>query len=146
MVDRRLLVVTVLGELVDQPVDRLEDRIERVEVARQDHPARERAGAFLVERVEGQIDHFARITIAGARAHHRVADLVRHRFGDPRGERLLQPGGRAEMVQEIGMRPPDPRGDGLERDCLRPRFEQDRARRFERDVARFDRAQAPANY
>src|SRR3546814_10264935 len=41
------------------------------------------------------------------------------------------------MAEQIGVRPPDPRRDRLERDRLRPRFEQQRARRLERGVARF---------
>ena len=40
---------------------------------------------------------------------HRIGDRRAHRCGEMRGERLLQPRSRAEMMQQVGMGPPDPR-------------------------------------
>jgi hypothetical protein len=45
-------VVMALAELIDQDVDRFQDGIERVAVARQDHPGGQCAGAARAEHVE----------------------------------------------------------------------------------------------
>ena len=68
LADRAILMAG--GELVDQTVDRVEHRVERVAIAREDHPGGERPGAFLVEGVEGPVDHLARIGLAMPRALH----------------------------------------------------------------------------
>ena len=57
-------VLMAVAELVDQPVDGVEDRVEGVAVAGQDHPGGERSGAFLVEGVEGAVDDLARVGLA----------------------------------------------------------------------------------
>ena len=56
------------AELGDEAVDRIEDRVQRVAVAGEDHPGGKRAGAFAAERVEGLIDDVAGVGLAGARA------------------------------------------------------------------------------
>ena len=50
------------------------------------------------------------------------------------------------MVEQIGMRPPDPRGDSFQRYRLRPRFEQQSARGLQRIIARFFGREAAAGY
>src|SRR5688500_14895881 len=64
---RRLMHRAVLvagAELVDEAVDGVEDRIESVAIAAEDHPGRERSGALAVEGVEGPVDDLARIGLA----------------------------------------------------------------------------------
>jgi len=121
-------------------VDHLEDGVERVLVAREDHPAGERARARLVERVEGEVDDLARLVLGrpalvGARFLDQADDARADGFGEAAGQRALEPGGRAEMVQQIGVGAADPGGDGLQRHCLRPGLDQDRASRLQRGVA-----------
>ncbi len=96
-------------ELVDQPVDRLDDRVERVLVAREHHPAGERPATLAVERVERQVDHLARAADPGVRGARGVADRFADRGREIGGERVLQVGGRAEVVQQVGMRAADSR-------------------------------------
>jgi hypothetical protein len=96
------------GQIVDQLVDRLQDWVQRILVAGQDHPARHRPRAAR-ERIERHVDYFARILVAGTRAFRRFADLRGDRAREMRDQRFLQVGGRAEMVQQVGMRPPNPR-------------------------------------
>ena len=62
------------AELGDERPDRIEDRVERVAVAGEDHPGGERAGAFAVERVEGAVDDVAGVGFAGARAFDGFGD------------------------------------------------------------------------
>src|SRR5690242_9532459 len=52
------------AQLSDEPADRFEDRVERVAVAREDHPRGKRAGPFAVEHVERAIDDVARVRLA----------------------------------------------------------------------------------
>ena len=73
--------------------------------------------------------------IVSARAQHCGADLGGDGIGDTGGERLLQARGRTEMMEEIGVGPPDPRRNRLQRDRLRPCLEQQRAGGFQRGVA-----------
>src|SRR3546814_4770180 len=68
------LFVRVGRHAVDQAMDRIDDRVERVVVARRRHPRRERARAALVKSVEGQIDDLAHIAFAGRRFGHFPAD------------------------------------------------------------------------
>ena len=61
VVDRHTGVV-IGCQILDQVVDRAQDRVERIHVAVQDHPAGECARtALLPERVEGEVDHLGRI-------------------------------------------------------------------------------------
>ena len=62
-VDRPVLMAG--AEPVDDLVDRIEDRIERVAIAGEDHPGGERAGALAPEGVEGAVDDSDRVGLAG---------------------------------------------------------------------------------
>ena len=128
--------------MLDQLVDRIEHRVERVAIAGEDHPGGERAGAFLAERVEGAVDDLDRIALAGAGALHRFLDARDDPAGDHRGERGLQPGGRAEMVEQIGVGLADLRRHRLQGHRLRPVLDQQPARRLERGGAALFRGQA----
>ena len=67
--DRCVIVGLFGGEFVDHRVDGFDDRIERVLITGQQHPAGKAARPLLVERVERQIDHLARVTQTGAGWH-----------------------------------------------------------------------------
>ena len=101
------------SDFVDQLMNGLDDRRQRVFIAGEDHPAGQRARAFLVEGVESEVHHFARAAQPGAAGADRVDDRVADRPRQMSGKRLLQPRGRTEMMQQIGMRTPDPRPDRL---------------------------------
>ncbi len=129
-------------DFVDQLVDGLYDRRERVFIAGQDHPTRERTHSFLVERVESEIDHLPRRALPRAAGDNRIGDGMADIGGKMAGERLLQLGRGAEMMEQIGMRPSNPRADSLQRDGLWAAFNQQRACRLKRSEPRRFGAQA----
>ena len=81
-----------------------------------------------------------------ARAFGGGADLRGDRIGEMRDQRLLQIRRRTEMMEQIGMRPPDSRSDGLERDGLRTLFDEQGAGGLDRGLARFFGAETFADY
>ena len=101
------------GQLRDQVADRIEDWIKSVAIAREDHPGRKRARALPAECVEALIDDYASIGFASPRPLDRLGDAGRHRIGDRLRQLALEAGGRAEMMEEVGVRAPDPRRYGL---------------------------------
>ena len=92
----------------------IEDRVERVAVAGDDHPRGERARALAVEGVEGAVDDVAGIGLARAGPLDRVGDGRGDRSGDRSRKLALKPGRRAEMVEQVGVGSADLGGDGLE--------------------------------
>ena len=121
-----------VAELVDEPVDGVEDRVERVAIAAEDHPGGERSGPFAVEGVEGAVDDLARIGLALALALDDPGDLGRDPLADQPRELALEPGGRAEMVEEVAVGLADPGADRLQSHRLRPRFDQQSPRGLQR--------------
>ena len=91
------------AQMIDQLVDRLQYRIQRVAIAGEDHPGGERAGALLAERVEDAVDDLDRVGLVGAGALHRLLDAGADAIADQLGQRRLQARGRAEMVEQIGV-------------------------------------------
>jgi hypothetical protein len=120
-----VMLLVADGELGNQPADRIEDRVERVAIAGQDHPCGQRAGAFPVEHVEGAVDDLARVGLPCAGLLDRLGDARGDGLGDRPRKLALKPGGGAEMVQQIGMGAADLGGDGLQRDRLRPGRKQE---------------------
>src|SRR5205823_14968708 len=121
-------------------------RVQGVTVAGEDHPRGERSSAFAAEGVEGLVDDIARVGLAGPREFDGPGNARRHRFGDGAGELGLQPGGRAEMVEQIGVGEADLRRDGLQRDGLWALAKQELTSGLDRGgPARF-RAEALACY
>ena len=133
----------VLREILNQIVDRGEDRIQRIFIAAEDHPAGQRARAVLAERIEGEIHDFGGI-LRLARANHRFLDRGDDAGGHVFDQRLLQPLGGSEMMQEIGVGAADPRAHGLQRHRLRADLDQQLAGRLHRGGARFFGAEATA--
>ena len=121
------------AELGDQSADGFEDRVEGVAVARQDHPGGERSGTLTVERVERAVDDFTRFSLSCACAADGFGDASGHAIGDRPGKLRLQSRGRAEVVKQIGVRAPDLRRHGLERDGLRTLFEEEETRGLQSD-------------
>ena len=137
--------VSHLGDmraLFDQIADRVEDRVERILVPRQHHPRGQRTAAFLAKGIEHQIDHLALGPGAGAAGENRRLDPLADGDRQMLGEGLLQPGGRAEMVQQVGVSPPDPRGDRLQGYRLRPFLDQQGACRLDSSLPAFLVAEA----
>src|SRR3546814_17508471 len=81
---------------VDQPVDRIDDRVERVVVARRRHTGRERARAALITGVEAQNSDLAAVASAGRRLGHFPADRPTTCFGLIGGGRLFPTARHAE--------------------------------------------------
>ena len=123
----------VFAQVVDQFVDCLQQRIERILVAVHQHPGGKRAAALFVKGIEGKIDHFARATLTRPGCQHRVFDRRADRNSEMPREFLLQARSRAEMVQQIGVGSPNSRGNGLQRDRLRAQLNQQRPCRLKRD-------------
>ena len=115
----------------------MESRIgfRRVAVAGQDHPGGKRSRTLAVEGVERAVDDLADVALADAGAFDGLGDAPGDAVRDGSGKLRLEPGGRAEMVEQVGVGPADLRGDGLERDGLWALLEQQLARGFERDGA-----------
>src|SRR4051794_22932688 len=134
------------GELGDEAADRIEDRVERVAVAGDDHPRGECTGAFLAECIEALVDDDPRIGFPGAGALDRLGDAAVDRVGDRFRKFALKAGGRPEMMEEVRMGSADLRGDGLQGDPLRPLLEQQLSRRGKGGGATFFRGEAGPSY
>src|SRR5687768_17192204 len=95
------------GKLVHQGAAGLEDGIESVAIARQDHPRRQRPGAAVAERVKRLVDNLACIGLVRTR----TLDADRYRRRDLLGDRArklrLEAGCRSEMMEDVGMRSAD---------------------------------------
>ena len=134
------------GELGDEPTDRIEDRVQSVAVAGEDHPRGERARALLAEGVETFVDDYSRVGLAGAGAFDRLGDAAVDRVRDRFRKLALEPGGRAEMVKEVGVRAANLRRHRLEGDALWALIKQQLSRRGEGGGAAFFRREARTSY
>ena len=70
--------VTFLSDIVDQRMDRIDNRIERIFVTGQHHPGPERRRALLVKRIKRQVDNVAH----GAFARPGFQDCLRDQAAD----------------------------------------------------------------
>jgi hypothetical protein len=116
-------------ELGNERTDRIEDRVQRIAIASDDHPGRERSRAFLTERIETLIDDHPGVSLAGAGPLDGIGDAGSDRIRDRPRELPLQAGRRSEMVEKVGVGPTDLGCDRLQRDGLRSLLEQKPARR-----------------
>jgi len=100
----------------------------------------------LSERVEALVDDDSGVGFTQAGPLDRLGDARRHRVRDRLGKRALKPGGRAEVVEQIGVGAANLCRDRLERHPLRPLLEQQLARRGKRGRATLFRAEACSSY
>src|SRR6476620_5060245 len=141
-----MMVLVADRELRHEPANRIQDGVERVTIAGQDHPRRERPRTLLAERVEALVDDDPRIAFARASALDGFGDARGDRIGDRLGELALKARGRAEMMKQIGMGATDLRRDGLERDPLRSLLKQQLACRRKCGGTAFFGSEAGSSY
>ena len=143
---RDVTFVMADGKLCDQGMDGIENWVQRVAVAGENHPRGERPRTLLAEGVEALVDDDPRIGLARPGALHGVRDAVGDRVGDGFGKLTLETGGRPEMMQEIRVSPADLRGNGLERHGLRSLVEQQLSRGCQGGGTAFFRAETGSSY
>ena len=141
-----MMFVVTNRELRNQAADRIENRVERVPVSREDHPCGQRSRPFLAEGVEALVDDHPGIRFARASALDRVRNAVGDRIRDRPGKLALKPGGGPEMVKQICVRPTDLGRDGLQRHRLRPLVEQQLPCCRKSNGSAFFRAEAGPSY
>jgi hypothetical protein len=134
------------AQLGNQRAKRLQDRIERVAIARKDHPRRKRSGAFTPESIESHVDDFAGIRFTCPGAFDSWSDPASDLLGDRARQLRLKSGRRAKVMEQIGVGPSDLGRDGFERHCLRAMGQEQAPRGFERDGPAFLRGKALAGY
>ena len=118
-------------QLRDEGTDRFQDRVERIAVARDDHPCCERAGTLPIEGVEGSIHDLAGIGFMRSGTADGFRDAVGNPVGDGARELCLKASGRSEVMEQVCVGTPDLRSDGLQGHRLRALFEQQQSCRFE---------------
>lgn len=107
------------AQLRDECSKRIEDRIEGVAVAGEDHPGGERASAFAVENIECAIDDIASVGFTSAGAFDRFGDTRPYGFGERTGKLTLELGCRPKMMKNVRVRSADFGGDSLQCNRLR---------------------------
>ena len=133
-----------LPKFVDQIVNRVQDRLQRILVAHQYEPGGERPSALAAERIEGFVHHLTRIRFPVSGTDNGLTNAGRHGFADRPGKLDLKARCRAEMMQDVGVRTADAIRDGFQRNSLRPRLEQQLARGGDCGGPTFVRAKPPA--
>ena len=141
-----MMVLMADGQLRDEAANGIEDRVQRIAVAGENHPGGKGAGAFAAERVEALVDDYAGVRFSGSGSLHRLADARRHGVGDRLRQLALKAGRRAKMMEKVGVGAAYACCDGLERNCRWPVSQEQLARGFKRGGTAFLRAQAPASY
>ena len=130
------------AELGDERPDRIEDRVERVAVAGEDHPGGKRAGAFAVERVEGAVDDVAGVGLSRARAFNGFDDGRGDRIGDRPRKRALEPGCRPKWWSRLAWVRPTSAATAFSVTACGPSASSSRARGLDRGRAALLRAQS----
>lgn len=141
-----MMRIVTRGKLRDEATNGIEDWIQCIAVAGQNHPGGEGAGPFLAKGVEAPVDDHACIGFTRASPLDREGDARIDVVGNRLRELALQSGGGAEMVQQVCVCSADFGGDGFQRDRLRSLLEQQFARGGKRDGAAFFRAEAGSSY
>ena len=119
-----LVILVADAELRDQGLQGFQDWIERVAIAGEDHPGGERSRAFAAERVEGLVDDIASVGLAFTGTLDGRCDFGSYRVRNGPGKSTLQPRGRTEMVEQVGMGAADLRGHGFQSYRLGPALQQ----------------------
>ncbi len=126
-----VMLLVADAQLGDEHADRVEDRVQRIAIAGQDHPGGQRSCAFPAEGVERAVDDLADVLLADARPLDRFGDSSRDPVGDRPCELGLKPCRRPEVMKQVGVRSPNFCRDRLQRDRLWPLVEQQHSRRFQ---------------
>jgi len=141
-----MVVLMADGQLSDEAANGIEDRVQRIAIAGQDHPGSERAGTFTAERIEALVDNHPGVCFAGPRALNRLANTRGDRLRDRLRQLALQAGRRTEMVEKVGVGAAYAGGDGLERNSRRPVSEKQLARGVQRGGTALLRSQSLPTY
>ena len=81
VVMQQAIFMPINRKIIDKIVDRLNNRIERILIARKDHPARKCARALPIKRIEGEINNVARAAFAAPRLDHCGGNINANRLG-----------------------------------------------------------------
>lgn len=133
-------------ELGDEPANGIQNGVEGIAIAGEDHPCGKCSGTFLAEGIETLIDDHARVRLSGAGPFDCIGDTAVDRIGDGFRKLALKSGGGPEMVEQVRMGPSDLAGDSLQRHGLRALFNEELARRAKRGGAAFFRGEAGSSY
>lgn len=134
------------AQLCDQLTKGIENWIERIAIAGEDHPGSERARAFAAEDVEGSIDDIARVCLAGTGPFDGGGDARGDRFGNCSRKLALEPRRGAEMVEQICVCSANLGGNRLQGHRLGPVSEKEAARGLNRGRAALFGAQSFSSY
>ncbi|SRR5258708_2954164 len=126
--------------------DRIENGVQRVAVAGEYHPRRERACTFLAKGIETLVDNDSGVSLTCTGALHSLGDTLGNRIGDRLCKLALKAGSRSKMVKEIGVRPAYFGRYGLQSHGLRAALEQQLSRRREGCGPAFFWAKAGSSY
>lgn len=132
-------------ELRYQIANAVEDGIERIAVAGEDHPSGQCSSTLTAEDVECPVDDVAGVRFAGASAFDCSSDARSDRIYDRPRELTLESGGGAEMMEQVGMSSAYPRCDSFQSHRLGPVGEEQASGRFDRGRAALFRAQSFAS-
>ena len=138
--------VVAKGELGDEGPNRIEDRVQCVAIAAEDHPGGKCAGSLLSEGVETLVNDDPRIRFAGARPIDGLGDTAVDRVCDGFCKFALEASCGAEMVEQVGMSAADFSRHRLEGHSLRAALDQQSSRRGERGGAAFFGGEARSSY
>lgn len=142
--DMMLLVAD--AQLGDQLAQGIENGIECIPIAGEDHPGGECARAFSAEDVEGSVDDVARVRLAGTCPFDGPGDARGDRIGNRSRKFALEASGRAKMMKEVGVCSADLGGDRLQGHGLGPVGEKEAPGRLNRGRAALLRAQSFSYY
>ena len=142
---RHMVCVVADRQLRHEAANRIENGIERIPVAGDDHPGSESSGALFSEGVEALVDNDARVGFAGAGSFDGIGDAAVDGFCDGPCKLALQPGGGAEMVKQVRVGSADLACDGFQRHGLRALLDQQLARGCERGRAALFRSEASSS-
>ena len=118
-----VMILMAHRQLRDETADRIQEINQSIAVG-EDHPRCESSGPLTAKCVETLVDDHSRVGFSGAGALNRFGDARGYRTGDRLGQLALKAGSGAEVMEEVGVRSPNPRRDSLERDGPRgPRCE-----------------------
>lgn len=127
-----MMVLVTDGQLGDEVAKGIEDRVERIAVAGEDHPRSERTRSFPAEHVERLVDNVPGIGLTRSRPFDGIGDARGHRIRDRARERSLEASSRPKMVKQIGVGSSNLGGDGLQRHRLRAVGDEQAPRRVDR--------------